>query len=306
MTSQHYDDAAAGRALDEAIKKSIQEYVDGEDAAVQHLNSLNVEPLTVQITGTNRKIWRVGPATKEGQVEDELVFRFQGILSRFSLVPVQIKDQQPNKVATASQQVTLIGCGSEQFEAGLLNTRELHALYTRYFQGDVTKLPGTNGAGVLVLSASNRFLTSLQDEPYAVNIKFGSGVDPLGHLQTFVGSGLVHTIDNVVDYYRANTDDATGKTVYDTAFPANFRVGDLVEIQASAIAFQGKNQSMKLHCHLRALTLIDSQFSKKAESARMKEVQAKAPPVVTLRRKVGYTDELSDQPAAKRANQSTG
>ncbi|KAJ7462651.1 hypothetical protein B0H11DRAFT_1735092, partial [Mycena galericulata] len=203
------------------------------------------------------------------------------------------------------QQVTLTGCGSEKFEAGVLNTKELHGLYTRYFQSDVAKLPGTNASGEPSLSASNRYLTSLQDEPYAVNIGFGAGVDPLGHLQSFVGSSLVHTSENVVSYYRTSIDAATGKTVYDTAFPANFRVGDLVEIQASAIAFQGKNQSMKLHCHLRALTLLDSAFSKvivpqklkqtltleqKAESTRMKEAQEKAVPVVTLKRKIGYAE----------------
>ncbi|KAJ7440931.1 hypothetical protein B0H11DRAFT_2252468 [Mycena galericulata] len=244
MTSQHYDDAAA---------ESIQEYVDGEDAAVQHLNSLNVEPLTVQITGTNRKIWRVGPATKEGQVEDELVFRFQGILSRFSLVPVQIKDQQPNKVATASQQVTLIGCGSEQFEAGLLNTRELHALYTRYFQGDVTKLPGTNGAGVLVLSASNRFLTSLQDEPLLW--------------------GVVWSIPSTTWWITTApiTDDATGKTVYDTAFPANFRVGDLVENTSICNSISREKPKHEASLSPPCVDLDRLPVSKKAESARMKE-----------------------------------
>ncbi|KAJ7511761.1 hypothetical protein B0H11DRAFT_2214639 [Mycena galericulata] len=254
------------KALDAAISDSLANKGEGEDLSSQHLNGLLIEPLAVQMTGENRKIWRLGPATKEGEVEDELVFVIQGILSKFSLVPGDIRDQQPTKVATASQQVTLTGHGSSLFEEGINNTKQLHGLFARYFHSEVAKLPGTNGNGGLSLSASNRYLTSLQDEPNAVHIKFGPGVDPFGQLQAFVGTKMVHTAENVVNYYRVATDPGTGKVVYDTAFPANFRVGDLVEIQASAIAFQGKNQAMKMHCHLRVLTLLDSSFSKASRS----------------------------------------
>lgn len=41
----------------------------------------------VQQTGTNRKVYRLGPIGDDGEVHTELVLRIQGILSNVELVP---------------------------------------------------------------------------------------------------------------------------------------------------------------------------------------------------------------------------
>lgn len=46
-----------------------------------------VENLTVQCTGNGRKIWRLAVPDPEGKVEEELVVRFQGIISKVELQP---------------------------------------------------------------------------------------------------------------------------------------------------------------------------------------------------------------------------
>jgi hypothetical protein len=43
--------------------------------------------MTVQSTGTNKKIWRIGLADDEGKVSEELVFRVQGIIAKVGLQP---------------------------------------------------------------------------------------------------------------------------------------------------------------------------------------------------------------------------
>lgn len=46
-----------------------------------------MDKIYVQQTGTNRKIWRLGPVSDEGHVTTELVIRMQGILAKSELVP---------------------------------------------------------------------------------------------------------------------------------------------------------------------------------------------------------------------------
>jgi hypothetical protein len=58
-------------------------------------------------------------------------------------------------------------------------------------------------------SICNRYFTSLEDDPQAVHIPFETGVDPLNKLQSFVGDQLVHSIANVVKYYRRSRDSDT-------------------------------------------------------------------------------------------------
>ncbi|KAJ7710827.1 hypothetical protein B0H17DRAFT_914525, partial [Mycena rosella] len=208
-------------------------------------------------------IWRVGPISKGGQVEDELVFRIQGILSKVNLVPVNIHQLPVNKAINASQQITLTGAGCKMFDIGINRLEELSALYSRYFSGEImTKwTPSTDGTAV-VLSASNRYFTHMEDEPDAVAIAFGDGVDPLGHLQKFIGTQLVHTEANVVKYYKRTKKTDSQDFELDIAFPGNFRVGDIVEIEASVIGFMAVNKHARMHCNLSAITLLDSSFSK--------------------------------------------
>ncbi|KAJ7143167.1 hypothetical protein C8R43DRAFT_1130953 [Mycena crocata] len=262
MLDKLYDSENARLALDSALSKSVEHLAGREDrASQQHLNAVNCKELQVQITGEKRKIWRLGPVTGEGVVEDELVFRFQGILTKVMLTPGDITRMDARRVANLTQQITIGGVGSTQFEAGTASLKELQSIFERFFQKG-TETTSTSGQTEDVeVSASNKFLTSKVDEPTAEHVPFGYGVDPLDALQGFVGDKLVHTVDNAVKYYVKAIDPVTQTDVYDIAFPGNFRVGDLVEMQASLIAFQGRD-SMKIHCQLRALTLLDGTFSK--------------------------------------------
>ncbi|KAJ7474494.1 hypothetical protein B0H11DRAFT_2236179 [Mycena galericulata] len=301
MFSKFYDEESAKLALDAEITKSISTVAAAGDAACQHMHALDADALMVQVTGENRKVWRVGPSTKDGPVEAELVFRIQGILAKKNLVPGDLSRIDPAKVGNLSQQVTVVGAGSQLFQVSLANMKHFHALFKRHFPGStVTNLAGAEN-GVLGLNASNRYFTFTQDEPSAIHVAFAHGVDPIGQLQAFVGPNLVHSTENQVAYYKTGIDLDTSKTVYDRAFPGTFRIGDIVEIQASIVAFQGRDKTVvRLRCHLSALTLLDATFSKAAENAQELQVKQSIPRAVSLKRKVGYGEtEAKDMPNKK-------
>ncbi|KAJ7156832.1 hypothetical protein C8R43DRAFT_1125414 [Mycena crocata] len=287
--------------LDSFVKQSVTEVEAAGDVTCQHLNEFNADSVTVQVTGEKRKIWRLGPLNEDGHVEHELVFRIQGILSQCSLTPGDVNRRPESHVAHMSQKVGLVGAGSVKFQQGVDNMKRILSLFTRHFQNPTdARWAATNDNADGIVSASNRFLTSTEEEPGAVHIDFGPGVDPMDRLKSFVGPGLVHTVDNVVSYFKQSTNEATSKKTYGRAVPSTFRIGDVVEIQVSVMAFESANKSVKLHWNLRALTLLDATFSKAAEDEYVKEIKTTFPKTVTLKRKIGYEGaEIEDRPQRK-------
>ncbi|KAJ7692800.1 hypothetical protein B0H16DRAFT_1279619, partial [Mycena metata] len=193
---------------------------------------------------------------------EELSFHMQGILVKSSLTPGDIERLPVNKAINTSQGLTIIGLGSLRFGEAVGKLNDVHALYSRYFPpNSMSKWSDTDGAET-VLKASNRFFTAIVDDPDAVHIKFSTGVDPLRKLERFVGDQLVHTSANVVRYpirschHRAYT--------VEVAYPGSFRIGDVVEIDVSVIAFKtsSRQNQIKMHCNLNGLTLLDATFSK--------------------------------------------
>ncbi|KAJ7168106.1 hypothetical protein C8R43DRAFT_945363 [Mycena crocata] len=304
MLDKLYDVENARVALDSALEKSMEYLAEQEDRSCQHLNAIKHQDLLVQVTGQKRKIWRLGPANEEGVVEDELVFRFQGILTKVMLTPGDTTRMEPRRLGNLTQQITLGGVGSTHFEAGTEGLHNLQSVFESFFHKTAESTWTSPQSEAFEVSASNKFFTSKADDPAAEHVPFGYGVDPLDVLQELVGDKLVHSVDNAVRYYVKATDPVNHTDVYDAAFPGNFKVGDLVEMQASLIAFQGRD-SMKIHCHLRALTLLDAKFSKQAQEARAAEASQNRSAVI-LRRKIGYSPANKARKVSKTTSEKDG
>jgi hypothetical protein len=106
----------------------------------------------------------------------------------------------PTKALNTSQQIAIVGLNSTLFRVGASKLRDIHGLFVRHFPaGSVVNWVSEQEP---ILNASNRYFTSLEDDPLAVHIPFEKGVDPLNKLQNFVGDQLVHTSANVVKYYK--------------------------------------------------------------------------------------------------------
>ncbi|KAJ7675874.1 hypothetical protein DFH06DRAFT_1318015 [Mycena polygramma] len=301
--NRHYDTAAASMALQATFVSSVDSMKNPDDKALQHLGLLDVDSLKVIVTGGQRPIWKLAAIEDGAPSETEFCFRLQGIVTKLALVPGDIQKLSTIHVLNTSQQISLTGLSCASFDQAVNGLQQVDALFARYFQSDVQASRRAHDQS-MVLNASNRFLTALADEPNALNIKFQDGVDPMGRLGKFVGTEIVHTEDNVVNYFKREKDDKTGKFSYCTATPDVFRIGDIVEIEASVMAFKNKQDQVKTHCNLRLVTLIDATFSKEAEKAHMELVQMAVVPAVKLKRKQPYAGEVVEGVAGKKQNTS--
>ncbi|KAJ7884635.1 hypothetical protein B0H14DRAFT_2564339 [Mycena olivaceomarginata] len=117
-------------------------------------------------------------------------------------------------------------------------------------------------AGATQIAASNKFYTNRSDDPDASKLLFSIGVDPFGYFEKVSTDQHVHSHDNTVAYFKQAKDNDSGTVLYEDVFPGNFCVGDIVSIEAALYAFQNERKRIRLHINLRAMTLIESKFSK--------------------------------------------
>ncbi|KAJ7169023.1 hypothetical protein C8R46DRAFT_1034145 [Mycena filopes] len=152
-----------------------------------------------------------------------------------------------------------------------------------------------------IFSANNRLFTLKVDAPTEQGTEFQPGVDPVGILERLKTRDMFHGPDNIVKYFKLVVDEETKETKYAAAVPGTFRVGDLVEMQASFVAIMTAQNQIKVTTRLHALTLLETSFTKAADKKRA-TFQAKS---ITfqkqVRRKIGYFYEESEdgQPSKK-------
>ncbi|KAJ7445311.1 hypothetical protein FB451DRAFT_1055705, partial [Mycena latifolia] len=203
------------------------------------------------------KVWRLGTANSDGMIEHEVVFRMQGILSTAELsLTSSMARTKATKAAFFSQKLQLVGMGSDLFEKAISNLDFVRDIFVRSFPGRVLQ-PWPAGLRESVIHASSNFFTRVADDPTAIHIDVGGGVDPFNSMQQLQTHGLVHTEENVVKYYKLVRDAITGYF----AFPANFRPGDIVEIRGSIVAVPCKKSAFKLHYHLNSVVRLDNTYS---------------------------------------------
>ncbi|KAJ7290799.1 hypothetical protein C8J57DRAFT_1493513 [Mycena rebaudengoi] len=290
--NQFYDWKGATEVLDKIINDSHTSLSAKDDDAIQHLKSIKLENIAVQKTGTNRKTWRLGTVDEVGTVDQELVIRMQGIISKAKLSPGNVSKFDATNAINISQNISLVGFDSDNYAQCIQRVKEIHTFYEQHFSGfNMTKIDFGTDPKHQELTAGNRFFTSILDVPLAEHQAFGTGVDLMDVLPRFLGGNLVHTEDNVIKYYRAGKDDAgrASETVYDAAFPSTFQVGDIVEIHGSFVTFTTKKgRDMRMHFNLQTVTLLDPSFSKAASSAsRQSTADAQKAPS-NLKRKSPY------------------
>ncbi|KAF7980410.1 hypothetical protein HWV62_38226 [Athelia sp. TMB] len=160
----------------------------------------------------------------------------------------------------------------------------------------------------------NRYFLHQNNEGDAVPVPLPRNVDPDGILAKLAGDKWVHTEDNEVSYFGLLANVA-GKSKYGPIDPSEFKMGDIVEVQFSAVGVRrrGREDVYNLRLVLRALTLLDathgkvSSFNKHytvltgtkaARANRMQQaVNSPQSPVRGIKRTVGYLDEDSEDEA---------
>ncbi|KAF7976041.1 hypothetical protein HWV62_7944 [Athelia sp. TMB] len=288
-------------AAQEAIKKIVTARSTGKASTMQlakYADALpdNISTITTDIPMALRLIER----RETGEDYEEIVFRVQGALSFTQLPPIRSKTTLPDKgdARYMKQSVRLTGLGDKQFHGaidGLVNIATF--MGQNLERGEVEGWAPARFRCWEAIEASNRYFVHQNSEGDMVSVPLSAGVDPDGVLATIAGEEWVHTEDNTVSYYRAST-DGEGKQKYETIKPGEFRLGDLVEAQISAIAVKrrvrGDVYSMKLV--LRALTMLDDGYSRAARTNRMKQAARKpTSSVIVMKRSVGYLEDEGDR-----------
>ncbi|KAK7001024.1 hypothetical protein R3P38DRAFT_3217789 [Favolaschia claudopus] len=291
----HFDREAAMHALDNLIQRRATEDVAAFKESFQYFSQMNLDNIVVHEASrleSSRREWKLAAMSTNGAVEEEVTFRVHGVLAKVNLVPGNITHLNGQKASTLSQRVQLVGLGSSAFDEMLMNTKVVADLLRRYFGGQqsISWRIGED-FGDLQFNCSCLYLTKSINRPEQ-EIAFGPGVDPFKKFEKFRNQGYIHTALNVVKYFRRVRENDE-LALYE-CFPGTFRVGDIVEVQGSVVAFPIKDGIMKVAFRMNALTLEDATYSKAAEHARTRQLAPTVHRPLPLKRKSWYEQEGED------------
>ncbi|KAJ7709296.1 hypothetical protein B0H16DRAFT_1481016 [Mycena metata] len=294
-----YDVEGAASELEKIGQSRKERSMLFEDAQ-PHLADLNTDAYSVVESGMSRKNWRLCTFEDEDEVGTEVIFTLQGVLSKCNLVPRHAKDCKLNQVIKLSQFAEICGLGTSLFDDSMTSATVVHDRFAQYFCGTpVSKWqPEVSPIGT-VFSASNRLFTFKTDAPTEQGREFEPGVDPVGILERFKTADIFHAPENVVKYFRTVSDQERGETKHLQSFPGAFRVGDLVEMQASFVAIMTTQGQIKVTTRLHALTLLDTSFTYEADKKRMTFQSRTAVIQKQVKRKIGYLHEMGEHPRKK-------
>ncbi|KAJ7028867.1 hypothetical protein C8F04DRAFT_1265622 [Mycena alexandri] len=288
---EFYDSAAAARALDIEARERRKLAAENYSTTFQHLADLDLEPSVVIEGGSCRKNWRLCVPCEADGVMDEVVFGIQGILTNVGLVPLAIGKLDQKRAIRLAQRIEISGLNTATFEEALNKLESANDKLTQHFSGQTVKNISTaNGRFGRPIAGSNRIFTLRVDSPVDQSTEFQPGLDPLGKLEKLTSKEVFHGPDNVVKYYRRAKDPKNGSNLYDSGFPGSFKIGDIVEMQASIVTIKAANDTMKLTCRLHALTMLDDSFTKAAAGRRIAS-KKRPSATVSIRCRVGHYEE---------------
>ncbi|KAK0462185.1 hypothetical protein IW261DRAFT_1628710 [Armillaria novae-zelandiae] len=237
---------------------------------------------------TDDSVWRL--VKGNGDNIEELVFSCTGVMCEANLPPI-------DKAFTLSQSITVTGLGCASFNDVIATLQEMKLTAEREFKhGMLDKWTPSTYRGFPVFTLSNRYFRTVKEGAQHEAVPFSNDVDPVGILQRLGKTDMVHTEDNVVQYFKAHTDDEGKRR------PQLFRIRDVVEAQCSIIVFKTKGIKHRMKLVLRAITLLDCDITLDAKRKSNKQVIAEQSTSKRLKHKIGFTeDEVDEGLASKRA-----
>ncbi|KAJ7197903.1 hypothetical protein C8J57DRAFT_1737544 [Mycena rebaudengoi] len=275
----HLKEAIARLAKLSSRRRAATE--DRDDPSDRHLGAIDADTVAVHQTGETRKEWRLCGCEEGGTEPVEMTARVQGILVTSDL-RYNHRHSEFNRIYL-SQRVSISGYGTEDFADSMGKKEELYGLFERYFPEGTMR--NTNIAAPLkhdIFAAATRLFTPKADAPNGRDIPFPPQMDPIGVLEQLKGSDLMHVKENQVVCMKRLRDTRTGDIIYVSASPANFRPGDIVELEVYFVAIQRRDKTTVMTTRLQSITLLDSNFSKGAE-LRRRDAKRVAVPSLTMK-----------------------
>ncbi|KAK7437587.1 hypothetical protein VKT23_018485 [Stygiomarasmius scandens] len=317
---QFYDKVQAGQAVENWSNLRINAQ-DGVEMASTFLNVGFIasslydaqenqdnhwsQSISITFCGSPKQ-FRVTRVVGDKTNVQEVVLAFQGVLVNKMLPPIERKELLRQKaVGYLKQQVTITGFGSHCFHTACDTFNALQALFSREVREHSLEQNSIQQEymGYDAMSFENRYVTPRVTAPDEPPIPFSPLVDPIGNLARAAGTSYFHAADNEVGYYKRELHEDK-KPHFKELNPISFRVGDIVEVQASFVMIPHNVASKKMYKILsimRALTLLETRYTTDAESRRQGSAIIKDPtnPDFLLKRKVGYHVESTTDTQAE-------
>ncbi|KAJ7020368.1 hypothetical protein C8F04DRAFT_1196699 [Mycena alexandri] len=287
-------DKDAATELDVISNESCRALSARAQDSVVHMSDLQLENIVVRETNLGRKNWKFCVVGDDSDVNDELVVRIQGMMTKNNLVPRNVQSCSPAKAQFLSQNIEICGGDSPTFAECIAKIASVHDRFEQQLAG-VDVVPMADGVDNRrdLFAASNRIFTLKSDVPNEQDNTFQDGVDSSGLLHKLKRSDYIHAPENIVQYFRKKTPSGEG-TVYVPFFPGGFKVGDLVELQVSFVAVAVTLSKVKVTTRLQVVTLLSSKWSNAATMARA-AAAVKRIGQPAIRKRVGYYTEDEDE-----------
>ncbi|KIM35729.1 hypothetical protein M413DRAFT_32286 [Hebeloma cylindrosporum] len=238
--------------------------------------------------------WTLATTGDAQDTNKEFVCAFQGIICNVDLPPFTEKIGASSvHVRHLRQSVSLTGFNTSTFETVCENIAAIHDFFASFIGKD--SLQELTSIGRFedhrCIDTSNRYFTSRrQGTSGPKEIPLKPDVDPHGYLMAAAGTALYHSEENEVYYYERVVKDDGDDYRFIPTKPITFRQGDIVEVQVTFALLPLRDNKYKLSLILRSVSLLEAKYSQRAIMKHI--LQASAPKkVITLKRKVGYTDE---------------
>ncbi|KAK0502547.1 hypothetical protein EDD18DRAFT_1100960 [Armillaria luteobubalina] len=186
---------------------------------------------------TDDSVWQL--VKGNGDNAEELVFSCTGVMCKANL-PLIVRAPRWDKAFMLLQSITVTGLGCTSFDDVIAMLQEMKLTAERVFKhGTLDKWTPSMYQGFPMLTLSNQYFQIVKEGAQHEAVPFSDDVDPAGILQHLGKRDMVHSEDNVVQYFKAQTDDE-GKCRFQQARPQLFRIRDVVEAQCSVITFKAK------------------------------------------------------------------
>ncbi|KAK0481168.1 hypothetical protein EDD18DRAFT_1113019 [Armillaria luteobubalina] len=229
-------------------------------------------------------IWRL--VKGNGDDAEEMVFSCTGIMCKANLPPV---------VRTPSITITGLGCAS--FDNAIATLQEIKLTAESEFKhGMLDKWTPSTYRGFPMFTLSNRYFQTVKEGAQHEAVPFSNDVDPVGILQWLGKTDVVHTEDNVVQYFKANTDDEGKRSnIGSNEQGLNSSGSGTWSKQCSVIVFKTKGIKHRMKLVLRAIALLDCNITLDAKHKANKQVTAEQSCSRCLKHKIGFMEDEGDE-----------
>ncbi|KIM40845.1 hypothetical protein M413DRAFT_11164 [Hebeloma cylindrosporum] len=254
LESEFYNIESARNKLSSITQDRRQ--ISEETGSGLQLANANLSGLFVQ-EFHNPASWRLSRIDEYG-ANEVVEFRLQGVISAKLLPPIAPTrgKHAARQYPRIKQAVTITGLGCSAFDDVVPTIEQIFYMFMDQVPDSMDVWKPEQFGDYEAIATENRLFTSRTLVPDVVPIPFDPLVDSNGSLTELArlsGGRFIHTSDNQVEYLGPiNGSNGSGNIP-----PRMFRVGDIVELSVSFVAWPTRNGNSQMKIQLKSIRQLD-------------------------------------------------